>query len=924
MRTINAEFNFIGNPSELKEIFKKLPRGNLSYYNSNSVDLFQEACRLAKFHAYKKPLPSVDGLLGAAHVLSLDLDRFKHRLNQTDQHYTIDLDQNIRVYEATLEAFFANYQEHKNSYVSTVVNATNEKLKSALNKFKQSLLVGPAPDLLLSAQDRDSKVYSLGRFLNNQTALLCEMLDKIVRVPEFGNTAVLDQFSLSEVPKAFADAARQIRRQNSWAYKQFVNTRAPVTQLELEFIQQINLKSFDPNMSVAKAAEMYHYCLDTPLKRKKFWSNLPQISIHSYFESLESLSHENGLDNLANRLMYAGLILSSPILLLPFCVELIGFGLVFGLTAVAYSIDVARLCVQLIMLCSIIPLIISIFDPKIAESIMTFGGLFAKSLLFCVQDILREHALSEIDLDEVEINKLRVAANKPDNLVFLNNPDMILRLLAQLPLLFNWILTKSTDDPMINLDSVVKDILSDPRSPKPIILSNPKPQEPLRVGRSPVKAVNEIFLGLSDDLIGVFRQNHPLPSTLGYAISFMTLGFHLLPASVIAQMHAKSLVAALQISADWFAKSFMGHGHLVADPANEFFAVLLQWKGICVIPEFMVNLTDESRGMLVNTIEFFEWYFTSLLVGMGSGYALGMLPIIQSEFAILINLLIEEAKIAQSGIVPFTAIEYSFIMGKLAFLFYTLVEHSSLNMASVIVPASSADPNIDYLTALSSESLDIHINKLSLNDRKIIYTLLLNKFPEPKYLNLTDAFFNRYVRADYPALFRLPVGCCYIVFAPLRELYRFIVLSIYPQDRALQTSIRMERAVDRVLFDDWFGVFGRIGFQFVQMCLQTIVMLFVLPLVVVYGVLGVLPWLAGGYKEYNPIQFGQLIEFYLTFWHPENWSYASTAQAAHIGCNYSDVAAIAKNLAENNDRNPVTDVVNQMLETVEIRLTSGI
>lgn len=1017
---------FTGTNKQVRALIEQLPRNDLTYYNSTPVNLLVNACRKGHYYCQndntKNLINKIRSLADNLAELQLLMNTFS---NNPDEDIN-NLEVKLKSYNTKFQDFIDDNKNNNNPLFESLISNIQEKHEIFQSKFQESinkiikvdkLKTNDNVTYLLSAQDRDTKnnIHSLGHFLNDQSNLLCEFMENAVPLAEYENTQVSDQFVLSETPKAFADAGRSIKRLSSLAYKKYVNTHAKIMPEDMPEDTQDNatlyLNDYLPEQTPIKIYEFLLQVKNIANQNpnpnpnnnnqqliKPTWLNYPQRVIKESINKVSEIYKKWGEKPLVNTGKILGALILSPLLFIPLTFSILEWAATLLISSIALGLDFAILGWKTVTLIFPgLPLMI-LNKPKWAESIMNMGGLFKQSLTSRFQNYLNTQKINELNIDNDFIEKIKQLTNKSDRLDFLNTlptkiTDKINKFLAKNknnnPAAIapansanNKINNQKSEESYLDLDKLIlicsvfdninkaKVIQSTPNNDSQSnnikTYRKPKPLDTLRVGRSPVAAFNEIFLGFSDDLIGSFRQNYKLPSALGYTTSWVTMGLNvIIPATIVAKMQAKPLAHFLQDPTSAISKAFTGHTGIASNPTMEFFSLILEWKMGNLSAELMESLSSEEKNFLTHMVNNFEVYIPLLAAGLGTGYAFGMLPLLSSPFAGPLNALIEEAKVAHHGTIPLTSIEYLFIMGKLGFFLYTLgevdgehnrekldeeykkistivkewaegkspqlddlynilvekkvkltndqkselskaleqfkplnklVSNQALNaMETTIQPLTSANivqgnnkitvsplneslvnpSNIELLLNLlknKDSSLYKQLDLYSHRERIKIYLEINNAIDEynknmshkaisqETIDNLKHAFFNRFLRIDYPAIIRLPFTIGYLFLAPLRAAWRSARLFVYNNSPEIKTSIEMERAVDKVFFDDWFGVGRRVGYQFFHTTTQSLMMLVeivVSPVVLITWVIGKS---IGLIKAKNPIELLSQLE----------------------------------------------------------------
>ena len=351
-----------------------------------------------------------------------------------------------------------------------------------------------------------------------------------------------------------------------------------------------------------------------------------------------------------------------------------------------------------------------------------------------------------------------------------------------------------------------------------------------------MEAVNEVVLALCDEIIAPMRQNYPLTSSIGFSTAALSLTLNaIIPSAMVTRIGLKQLAALLLRPSSFFGKHFLGQAELSQHPVNLFFSLLLQWKFGNFSAELIKELSEPQKIHLNHTLNHVQFYLPALMVGSATGYLFGLLPTTSSAYGLGYTLLVEEASALKKASFPCNALSYTFAMGKLSYFLGSQILIGSqrstddslegLEVCLSLINQDGPARRLDFeqlINMMQHPLFNQQMLKIDASGRRQFYSAMHEliikhqqegqRLPPDAYANLETAFFNRYLRRDYPALLRLPIGCAYIILHPLRHLIRtgLYVLASAQDKPSVAKSNEIEAAIDRVLFDDWSGLLRRI------------------------------------------------------------------------------------------------------------------
>jgi hypothetical protein len=202
---------------------------------------------------------------------------------------------------------------------------------------------------------------------------------------------------------------------------------------------------------------------------------------------------------------------------------------------------------------------------------------------------------------------------------------------------------------------------------------------------SPLDVFYEIAVVLSNDVVNPMFRKSPGLATFYFALSMLTFGTLVLPASAFAWM--KPVPGWLQYLANQISLHFTGKS-TSAGLMEQSIACFLGWKLGFFSTEFVVEMADGHYEILEKLFEEPEQIVLGLvgLVGIGMGLQyipelpstikIPGLPDVPNPYFIIINTFTEEAKSCAEGTIGLTAIEYGFLGLKFAMLMHSMLSNS--------------------------------------------------------------------------------------------------------------------------------------------------------------------------------------------------------------------------------------------------------
>ena len=204
---------------------------------------------------------------------------------------------------------------------------------------------------------------------------------------------------------------------------------------------------------------------------------------------------------------------------------------------------------------------------------------------------------------------------------------------------------------------------------------------------SPFEVPREVVYAITDGMVDPFFRKSPATSTLFFVLSATTFGTYILPAALFAGM--KSAVFGLQIPTNLLSKAFTGR-YVVEGMQEASVASFLEWQALVLSSELGIELNEEHYDVLAELFHEPEKISMALVGLVGVGIGLQFIPILPSAFTIpgtsiqcpiiytsLLNLFTEEAKSSAHGIYPFSLITKLILGLKAALLAHSMVTSAS-------------------------------------------------------------------------------------------------------------------------------------------------------------------------------------------------------------------------------------------------------
>lgn len=202
---------------------------------------------------------------------------------------------------------------------------------------------------------------------------------------------------------------------------------------------------------------------------------------------------------------------------------------------------------------------------------------------------------------------------------------------------------------------------------------------------SPLDVFYEIVVVLSNDVVNPMFRKSPGIATFYFALSMLTFGTFVLPASSFAWM--RPLPGWLQYVANKISIHFTGKP-TSAGIMEQMIACFLGWKLGFFSTEFVAEMAEGHYEILEKLFEEPEKIVFGLVGLVGIGMALQYIPELPISLKIpaigrvpnlyfmIINTFTEEAKCCADGTYGLTAIEYGFLGLKFVMLFHSMVAGS--------------------------------------------------------------------------------------------------------------------------------------------------------------------------------------------------------------------------------------------------------
>jgi len=460
--------------------------------------------------------------------------------------------------------------------------------------------------------------------------------------------------------------------------------------------------------------------------------------------------------------------------------------------------------------------------------------------------------------------------------------------------------------------------------------------------RSPSQAPVEVLLLLSNDLIGSWRARYKWPSSLASCACLISLGYGvILPTAFLAKMQLSQIGQYCQLITSNIAKNFMGLSDM-HNIFNEFFGMILQWKLANFTIEVAEDVATGRAQKLQDTINSFQYIVPlmvlSTLLGQQSGkleihqptnIPLILKPFVETWVAVS-ELILSETQQAAYGTLGLTSFEYTFVTVKLALFLNSLIETDNpheleideAKKQSIAKKIKEELVNVSeferqqfevqaMLARLSNHVYNNEIYKLSLNDRAKFYCEMLDKihnYNATAYAfgyydqminydtleNLKIRFKNRYLIAEYSALWRVPVLLSLYTLAPLRALFRYI---FYNNSPVQQAELDQLWAHDKILLAEWPGATRNMSYQSSGLLYQTVIFLMQLALSVSL-VLPLYSYISdtnffGNLKAFENFMYAAPNYLLNKFGILENKSFVDLASSVHQGTICRDVEGLA-------------------------------
>ena len=148
---------------------------------------------------------------------------------------------------------------------------------------------------------------------------------------------------------------------------------------------------------------------------------------------------------------------------------------------------------------------------------------------------------------------------------------------------------------------------------------------------SPFEVPREVVYAITDGMVDPFFRKSPATSTLFFVLSATTFGTYILPAALFAGM--KSAVFGLQIPTNLLSKAFTGR-YVVEGMQEACVASFLEWQALVLSSELGIELKEGHYDVLAELFHEPEKISMALVGLVGVGIGLQFIPIVPSAFTI--------------------------------------------------------------------------------------------------------------------------------------------------------------------------------------------------------------------------------------------------------------------------------------------------
>ena len=204
--------------------------------------------------------------------------------------------------------------------------------------------------------------------------------------------------------------------------------------------------------------------------------------------------------------------------------------------------------------------------------------------------------------------------------------------------------------------------------------------------QSPLDVFYDVAVVLSNSVVNPMFRKSPGIATFYFALSFLTFGTFVLPASAFSWMGP--VPTWLQGVANQISINFTGKSAYLG-VTEQMIACFFGWKITFFSTEFVVELLEGDYELIKQIFKDPEEIVLGLAVLVGMGMALQYVPILPATinipglppvpniYAELINVFAEEAKTCAEGTIGLTSIEYGFLGLKFAMLMHSMLTGSN-------------------------------------------------------------------------------------------------------------------------------------------------------------------------------------------------------------------------------------------------------
>lgn len=706
-----------------------------SRHFSTACSTYIVQSELTKFRRkYGTQNNNIQKLLDEVQVISEKFAKLEALINQVDQS---DHAKNLN------ELKILTHEIHEYLYGTTftlISTHTRTAMRESLDQFIKNIeaLEKKTPTnhelrKLFSAQDRSTKIHSLGSLIIEQYQIL--LSGAILQVYAYTDNRFTQLFYMNPALKTLSDAKSLIELKGSLYGTRYNNTHAPVPETMLEI-----LSPFKPTENSATTSTQ---------------NELPWLSLRPYMDAPGDIQElDKILCHFSQRSSTAHTKINwyfGPLSLLASTLEFI---LAIPLRAAVSALSFAASCVgRIIRIATFGYLGYSTekFDNKIAGihhkySLVRYvknraaqkfkrhnmeGEISYEHQVILdecqkhtrsLYNVIFTHYLSGDALAKIVETTLRRIASSITHPVFEStyilstssakrkeNYDKIsARTAADMEKAFQHSFTQETDaaaGPLQESATIETNqlgaVITDPTIRAKIPKNSAEKEWPTiakfhaNTYSSPIDFFDEIAHGLSDLVVDPMFRKSPGAATLFFMLSQASWAVLLAPSLAASLGPAGKVLFTLPA---WFSKHFTGA------PVNETFVtkmvgVFLEWKGLFFTTELMLEAANGDFDFIEQLFGSSEKIVLGAVMLISLGYGMQFIPEINSSAAGILNFFSNEARHCAHATLPFSGIEYAFLGLKFSLLVHSLLSGTTTHPVEAAINCKAINE------ALKSENI---------------------------------------------------------------------------------------------------------------------------------------------------------------------------------------------------------------------------